>query len=52
MTCDLCHLDKTITVVTSIKLNRIDTRSGREHTEIRTTRLCLACGGADDPVTT
>lgn len=52
MICESCKTDKTITVVTSIKLNRIDTRSGRERTEIRTTRLCLACGGADDPVTT
>jgi hypothetical protein len=47
--CDRCHLDKTATVVRSITILRVDQRSGNEHTEVRTSRLCVACGGGDAP---
>lgn len=50
MHCDRCGIDKTVTVTTTIRLNRIDLRTGRETTETRTTRLCRSCGGADDEV--
>lgn len=50
MRCDACKLDKTITVTTTIRLNRIDLRTGRETTETRTTRLCPACCAPIDEV--
>lgn len=48
MRCDACQLDKTITVATTIRLTRIDSRSGRESTEVRTTRLCRTCTGPEE----
>lgn len=48
MRCDGCGLEQIVTVVTTIKMQRIDPRSGRETTETRTTRLCVKCGGAEE----
>lgn len=49
MVCDRCALDKTATVVRSFTALRVDPRSGKETTEVRTSRLCVACGGGDTP---
>lgn len=47
MICDRCKLDKRVIVTTTIKLLRIDGYTGRERTEVRTSKLCRGCGGAD-----
>jgi hypothetical protein len=48
MQCDTCVVDKTVTIVTTIQLLRVNPRSGKERLETRTTRLCPACAGPDD----
>ena len=48
MRCDACKIDKTVIVTTTIKIPRMDLRMGRESTEVRTTRLCRSCGGAEN----
>lgn len=49
MKCDRCGLDKTATVAHSTAITRVHPRTGRETTEVRTSRLCVACGGGDVP---
>jgi hypothetical protein len=49
MRCDRCGLDKTVTVVRSAAILRVHPGTGRETTEVRTSRLCVACGGGDAP---
>jgi hypothetical protein len=49
MRCDHCHLDKTATVVRSAAITRVHPHAGRETTGVRTSRLCVACGGGDAP---
>lgn len=49
MRCDRCGLDKTATVVRSVAILRVHPATGKETTEVRTSRLCVACGGGDAP---
>jgi len=49
MLCDRCGLDKTATVVRSAAITRVHPHTGRETTEVRTSRLCVSCGGGDAP---
>lgn len=42
MTCDRCGVDRTVVVTTRVPIPRVDQRSGRQTTEVRTTRLCAA----------
>lgn len=48
MRCDACGLDKTATVVRTAAITRHPPR-GKEITDVRTNRLCVACGGGDAP---
>jgi hypothetical protein len=47
--CDRCGLDKTATVVRSAAIVRVHPGTGKETTEVRTSRLCVGCGGGDAP---
>lgn len=49
MVCDCCGIDKTATVVRSAAITRVHPRTNKETTEVRTSRLCVACGGGDAP---
>lgn len=49
MVCDRCGLDKTATVIRSVSITRVHPGTGKETTETRTSRLCVACGGGDAP---
>lgn len=49
MRCDRCGLDKTATVVRAVAIARYPPQ-GKASTEVRTSRLCVACGGGDAPV--
>lgn len=48
MQCDRCGIDKTATVVRSFTFTRYPSQ-GKQTTEVRTSRLCVACGGGDVP---
>lgn len=47
MICEFCGTDKTVTVTITFTLTRINPRSGEESTEVKSRRLCCACGGAE-----
>lgn len=49
MRCDKCREDKTATVVRSAAITRVHPRTNKETTEVRMSRLCVACGGGDAP---
>ncbi len=49
MTCSRCSEDKTVTVTYGITLVHVESRTGRERTGKRETRLCRACGGGLAP---
>lgn len=49
MICEGCHVDKTATVLHTAVIVLVDSRSGRETRRTLSRRLCVACGGADEP---
>lgn len=51
MTCDLCRQDLTITVEWTLSSLAPFMVRGRSTLASRTSRLCLRCGGAEEPET-